>query len=876
MRFDISSFAYVALVGGLLFTQGCCLFTDCDSGPGPGMGINDRGVGASCGDLTDCRTPLVCDELSQTCQPAGTLPEGSLCALSADCAEGLYCGADRTCSAAGESDVGDRCATTADCVSGLACVVEGFFATCQETGSGDIDVPCGETSDCLAGLSCIQNESLAFVCRSPAALPPGTELPPAIPFWAGVDCPEDDLPARGYFEVPRFDGNDNDFYRLPYPNDVRRTGTGIDLRNHPAPGTAVDFDIISEYLRTAEEDQQGFSNNPVIYFRFSQPYDWDTVRDSIRLVNIDPDSPEFGRSPGAAWLTTAGRITQYLCPNWLGVRTSHGAPLRPDTTYVAFLTNELVPDMNNSPSTSFRQDDDFAAMLADTRPDDASLGAAWDSYQPFRDYLAAGGEGVPLPADVLTAAVFTTQPTRDFGRVRDVIRAEAAPEIVDLVECGEGVESPCADGGESRTCAGGDAAYTEYQGRIRLPIFQDGTAPYLTSADGGGFVYEGDTPTIRRQEDVCFSLTVPKTSAPTGGWPLLIALHGTGGSYRTAVLGGLASELASADVGGEPLAAATLAIDLPAHGERRGMSMESPDVLFYNFINPRAARDNVAQGAADVFSLIHFAVNGQVSGDAVPAPISFDPSRIAIYAHSQGSNHAVLAVPYESDLSAVVFSGLGADLTESLLNKSEPIDIAGALPFALLDADRSGNLSAGDFHPMLAMWQGFFDSVDSVNQARLLYREPIEGRTPAHILMTYGSMDSFSPDATLRAMARSAIFPEVAPAPRPDLDCSTPLATSQGEANAFCAGQRGSGWTCNAGSSVCELVLNLPAAPAGASANVRIGEEMYTVGVRVYPTPADVDGHFVARQSDAGRADTTRFLAQALAGQVPQIGDAAE
>ena len=60
-----------------------------------------------------------------------------------------------------------------------------------------------------------------------------------------------------------------------------------------------------------------------------------------------------------------------------------------------------------------------------------------------------------------------------------------------------------------------------------------------------------------------------------------------------------------------------VAIDLPQHGERRGDSTDEPEGLFYNFLNPRAARDNVLQGSADLMAVVRWVKEGgvMVAGD---------------------------------------------------------------------------------------------------------------------------------------------------------------------------------------------------------------------------------------------------------------------
>jgi len=247
-------------------------------------------------------------------------------------------------------------------------------------------------------------------------------------------------------------------------------------------------------------------------------------------------------------------------------------------------------------------------------------------------------------------------------------------------------------------------------------------------------------------------------------------------------------------------------IDMPLHGSRRGGSTRDPDVLVFNFANPRAARDNFLQGAADLMSLVYWAGGYALAAADAPGDfgVSFDPSRVVVWGHSQGATHAQLMVPHEPGVLAVLLSGAGGDLTESLLTKTRPVNIAGAVPLALLDPDGSGNLVAGDQHPALALFQMYYESVDPVNYGRYYHREPPDmmGR---HVFMTFGIGDTFTPEQTMQAFARSASLPQVMP----------------------------------------QLT------------NLGVGD----------------DGLFVSTQTTQGRADTTRFIQEALlTGVVPPIG----
>jgi hypothetical protein len=813
------------LAATFAFVCGCEL-----KGPSVDPGeIGTLGIGDACTETNQCRAGLAC--VGMACSPRRSGLAGSSCSLTADCAEGLYCSGARVCDDAGEAAAGDYCENGGDCQAGLSCTLVGFSGRCEAPvpGNRDLGDACTATNECFAGLSCLPGVSGAPACASPPAVSGNVTLPPSIPFWAGEECETDPGPARAYFDVPRA-GVTGDFYRLPFPNDVRRTATGLDLSGHPSPGTVLPVDVIDSYLRASETDLDGFATNPLMYFRFSRPYDWGRIAESLELVDISPESPTYGDRQGLSFLTTNGIITKYICQDWLAVRTPHGEPLRPGTTYAMIVKNLIVP----SEGGTFARSSDLTALLTDTPPaGDAALLAAWEKYAPLRAFAATEGGNVDL-STVLNATVFTTQdPERLPRAIREAVRADDVPTVSDLTLCGAGAESPCDDGTPERACGETNDAFHEIHGRIRLPIFQQGTAPYLSS--GGGISLDGSgEANATRYEEVCFALTIPKADAmPEAGWPLVLHGHGTGGAF-TGAARSIAGEMASGD--GVTAPAATLTIDLPQHGERKAGSTLDSDVLFYNFANPAAARGNILQGTADLVSLVHFAMGATLdeTDSPIASAIRFDGSRISMFAHSQGSTHASMMIAYESDLEAVVLSGNGGDLVQSLLNKTEPIDIAGLFPFALLDADSSGNLNGGEFHPVLGIFQAYFEATDPVNFGRRVVRSPVEGSTGLHTFMTYGMGDTYSPEATMKAYAASVGFAHV-----------MPVLTS----------------------------LGLNEVPPGLMANATFGGTQRTIGIRQYAPDSGDDGHFVATRTTQGRADTLRFLRAVSAGQIPSIGD---
>ena len=422
-------------------------------------------------------------------------------------------------------------------------------------------------------------------------------------------------------------------------------------------------------------------------------------------------------------------------------------------------------------------------MLGAVAPTDPDLAAAYAAYQPLRDYIAAGKIAA---GDLAAAAVFTVDKYEDpLAAIAAKIATVPAPAIADWVHCGSGVVSPCDDGKTGadhvRGCLAGDSASTSsfdtYQGTLALPVFQKGTPPYLTPTDGGNIdidvatglaVIPSPPPPASPPPKVCFALTVPKGVAPASGWPLVVYSHGTGGSYHSAIDLGLAGDfaqgVASAGLGfgidggasaasAVPVPMATLGYDGVLHGTRNGGSTKAVGELVYNFLNPRAARDNALQAAADLLAI------PQSLGGFAAKGIVLDGARLALYGHSQGGNGASLVAARESSYRTIVMSGTGGEIIYTLLGKTQPINVPAVLPYLL---GEPGPAAMDANHPVLGLMQMYFDRSDSVNFARRLFFDPLPTVAPHHILHVYGTKDSYSVVPTQQAYALAAGF-QVAP-----------------------------------------------------------------------------------------------------------------
>lgn len=787
----------VSVAAALVTAPACSLFDKDDP-----SGEADGGVGAMCTANAQCSATFVC--AGGSCQLAGSVGLGGDCWANRDCGPDLFCSARGICAPSGDGAAGDPCGTGAECQPHLVCQAYGFSGQCAEPGTAELGESCSASTDCIAGLACAQDGTCKGV---------GEAYPP----FTGVECePDDEDVFKVYFEVPRPGAPPADFFRLPFPNDARVDASGnLLMDDFPRPGpTLLGLDLVDLYADALVADFDGFSSVAPVTFRFSKQFEFASLGDgaNIHYIDITPGAPEYGSDRGRSFGYTTGQGL-YRCQHPLTMGNSPHEPLLPGHTYAAYLTS----DIRSADAEPPVQDADFAAMLAGSRPSgDAALANAWDAYAPFRAYLA---DQSIAAGDIAVAAVFTVQDSVGRAlRLAQAVDAEPVPVLSDLTLCDTGVPSPCDDGG-SRVCGAADPDFHEIHGRFRVPMYQDGTTPFETPADGGGMAITGAF--VKQSDaDVCFALTIPKTATmPAGGWPVVVYGHGTGGSFRGVVGSGVARALATAS---SP--AAVLAFDGVVHGERAGQSTRDADSLMFNVINPRAARDNNLQGAADVLQALRIpqAADLVVTGAGT---IALDPAATYYFGHSQGSNVGAPAIAVTDLTEAAVFSGAGAFLIEGLLNKKSPVDARTGLELLIGE-------ELGRDHPVMIIWQTYFDSIDPVNFVPLLLRSPPPGVPSKHVLQTWGSNDTYSPQSTLNMFGRGT-----------GLSVAMPVIQDLGTGTAS----------------------------RPVSLNRSAGDSQQRTGAQFQYVPDGYDGHFVATRNPSAIADWTAFFTSLIATGTPTV-----
>ena len=184
-------------------------------------------------------------------------------------------------------------------------------------------------------------------------------------------------------------------------------------------------------------------------------------------------------------------------------------------------------------------------------------------------------------------------------------------------------------------------------------------------------------------------------------------------------------------------------------------------------------------------------------------------------------------VAYEPNLGAAIFSGAGASLVQSLLNKTNPVDIAAGVEFVLNDGELRDN------HPVLNLLQQFIEPVDPINYARLFFRSlPAQREVPTHVLQTYGLDDTYSPNATMNIFGLNAGVQLAQPS----------LESIQGMGS-----------------------VELPA-----MGNRQVGGEPVTA-VMIQADPGDDDGHFVLYRDADIRDQAAHFLGSMVRNGIPTV-----
>ncbi|WP_437834195.1 hypothetical protein [Sorangium sp. So ce1153] len=596
--------------------------------------------------------------------------------------------------------------------------------------------------------------------------------------------PEDALPgaSRVDFRLPR--RGPPAFYTLPWPSELwRRDDGSIAWSTFPGAGKA----LLSSYIATAEADRAGFSVAPAIYFHLSsapdarrlpaRPADTMSLASPVFLIDVDPRSPERGALIPLELHYVAAPL-RFMPAGTLAAKPVPGVVLRPDTLHLAVVRRDLGdPDGRLLGTTRDLERLKWTGPL----PDPVAERARALHAGPL-DYLASRGVA---RGDIAAVALFRTgTPHAVSERLFEAATRLPPPLAPRLVSAAWQPDPRGSAGKRSYFTIIGTYCTPNFQSRIAEAPFLSGGGALAPDEAGAPRVVELP-PGSRYRTNACggllsarYVLTVPKVRSPPGGFPLLVAAHGTGGD-ATDFLGegnfagwtarqGIAAVSTDQPLHGGAHApgarpgsrdAAVFAVAGIPVGLFRGQQLGAA-LAFYNPVNPAATRDNLRQAGIDASLLARLIAGtdfskaarpggsgrllGAVPGRAAPR---FDIGRVLLAGHSQGSQSAAAQAALDPLFRGVILSGCGGDARLGILRR-------GDLPFMpLLEAAlglRKGELT--ELHPFMTLVQSLVDPVDPQSYARL-YREPLPGRRPQNVLHFGGLADTYTPPETAVALA---------------------------------------------------------------------------------------------------------------------------
>ena len=560
----------------------------------------------------------------------------------------------------------------------------------------------------------------------------------------------------------------------PFPSTHYQSTSGHgDWATIPNP---YRVDLIDFYRNIAESEIEGFGLTSPAYLRFTQPIDVESMpepnsratiaNDSpVYLVNIDSSSPEYGARLPFRWSWNESE-TPFYPANTLALAPSWGRPLLQNTVYAWVIERSLRSKTGESISSSPWSD----ALLRGTLETACTNGnqipnasAQQERANDLATWMRGSGR---QPEAVAAFFTFKTQPLfSDLEEARTWLdTSDEAPSFATTFDTIDGALS------KERTFQWNSqdtVSYRTVSTRIRVPNFQEGSVPY--TENGNFFRSEQGALTPYRFENIRSFISFPDAPAPNEGWPVVLYIHGTGGSVSSGhatTAGRLAAQ-----------GFAMVSMELPLHGERAEGRNFDIGVSTFNFLNPDAGRTNFRQGAIDILSVLSaleqgFTIPADVAGTDVD--IDLKPGPVHVFGHSQGGLSAAIAMPFQSSDRGWILSGTGGGLTITLLERKDPVDF-GALIRFLLEFDENDTLD--EFHPILALIQTAVDITDPIHFSR--YAETLE-QMP-HILVTNGCWDKQTPFKTTDAMALALNIPLVEPVSRQDHPFSAPLGRTESE-----------------------------------------------------------------------------------------------
>ncbi len=566
------------------------------------------------------------------------------------------------------------------------------------------------------------------------------------------------------------------FGEVPWPSDLYLDESGSVGEIPGLERVASEYSSIQRGLSALD----GFGRSTGALFFVQAPIDpaslprtWDEAVDwsaSARIVDVDPKSPRWGqRYPayGKA-LPSLGAIAVIPAPGVVLppavrhavvltslVHTLEGAPLAADPKLVALV------DSARSSGAARLYGDAMDAVVAsggvDDREEIASLAVFRTSNRVSElPELRARLRDLPEPALLLGdgALPYTS---RVFGVASEVTLTEwlGTPDRDE-----SGVEWP---GGDNAGGIAHDQIAAVAHGAFVAPSFIDAASSSFEKDASGQYRLADAKATIP------VTLVIPKQPAPASGYPVVINGHGLSND-RGSMLS-VANELCRAGF-------VVIGIDDVLHGARAGIadeinnfpgSYQGPDGIpdlkplplkfFAGFSDFVAVRDNFRQTVLDQTSLVRLIQSSKLdlsplaaaTGGATP---KLDQARIFWNGGSLGGIMGTMTLAVEPEIRGAALQVPGASFVQLITTSSAKV-----APLVTTIASTAfgvqGDEVVDEFHPVALLLSMVTESGDPIAYAPHVMGDPISGRAPPDLMITYAVGDEVLPNIATIALMRA-------------------------------------------------------------------------------------------------------------------------
>ncbi|MCC7075746.1 MAG: hypothetical protein IT198_01340 [Acidimicrobiia bacterium] len=547
------------------------------------------------------------------------------------------------------------------------------------------------------------------------------------------------------------------FLSFPWPNDTRVNPDGsLDLSGHPGAWHSLLSDIVS----TGAAGTRGFGSSAGVFFSVTAPVAaWsipsmdDSTADgsSVMLVDIDAASPDYGRRVPVETEYEAFPGL-YGVPNTLSIVPAFGVPLREGTTHAAILFSGLRDTTGQPLQRSTLIPKLESPWAPSTGVDEATFMALQTQWEAVKTYVEAETEWAA--ADVVGFTVYTTQ--------------SVTPKMEAIAASMTALPDPEPSGIEVvRACASPEDTAVVH-GKIGLPVWMTGVSPYI---DQGGDVVVGPDgrAVVQGTETISFEAAFPCRAAPPDGWPALVTVNGTGADFKRAgrlvdevwgavptgyAVFSIAPTLSGDRLPPELLAEAKAQLTRLGYGAIADYVLGQDGVLYFNFFNGVAGKNNQRQQAADIIWASRLARAFEMSGTPVGAAsdLSTDDATLGYFGHSQGAVPAPIAFAVDGTFDAALLSAPGAGFIHSILHRRDIRQLVNAILLF-------GGGELDDHHILAHIVQTLSEEGDPTVYAT-------DMKVP-NIVMTEGILDGCSIREAAEQLAGAARFPVAEPVLRP-------------------------------------------------------------------------------------------------------------